>query len=141
MVLSHVQLFEGPWIVAHQAPLPSEFSRQDYRCKVPFLTPGDLPDPGIEPTPLASWALAGRFITTSITWEAQALVKCYSYARHCPEQFADIILLNLSDNQVRKICLKPFVTVKTEARRDPIIYPPHQLASAASGARSNNRFI
>ena len=44
-----------------------EFSRQEYESGVPFLTPGDLPDSGIE---LASLALAGRFFTTSATWEA-----------------------------------------------------------------------
>ena len=40
---------------------------------VPFPTPGDLPDPGIEPMSLVSLALslAGRFFTTSATWEAQ----------------------------------------------------------------------
>ena len=36
-----------------------------------FPTPGDLPDPGIEPMSLTSPALAGRFFTTSATWEAQ----------------------------------------------------------------------
>ena len=34
-------------------------------------SPGDLPDPGIQPTSLASPALAGEFFTTSTTWEAQ----------------------------------------------------------------------
>ena len=46
--LSHVQLFEIPWIVARQAPL-SEFSRQEYWSEWPFPSPGDLPDPGVEP--------------------------------------------------------------------------------------------
>ena len=35
--------------VAHQAPLSMEFSRQEYRSGLPFPSPGDLPDPGIEP--------------------------------------------------------------------------------------------
>ena len=35
-----------------------------------FLLPGNLPNPGIEPVPLASPALAGRFFTTSATWES-----------------------------------------------------------------------
>ena len=35
--------------VAHQAPLSMEFSRQEYWSGLPFPTPGDLPDPGIEP--------------------------------------------------------------------------------------------
>ena len=37
-----------PWTVAHQAPLSVEFSRQEYWSGLPFPSPGDLPDPGIE---------------------------------------------------------------------------------------------
>ena len=47
-VLSRVQLFAAPWTVACQTPLPVEFSRQDYWSRVPFTTPGDLPDSGLE---------------------------------------------------------------------------------------------
>ena len=42
-----------------------EFSRQDYWSRLPFLTPGDLPDARIEPAPLASPALPGGFFTTA----------------------------------------------------------------------------
>ena len=54
---------------------PPEFSahgipRQEYWSFLPYPTPGDLPDPGIESTSLASPALAGGFFTTSATWEA-----------------------------------------------------------------------
>ena len=45
-------------------PLSLPFSRQEYWNGLPFLTPGDLCNPGIEPTFLASSALAGRFFTT-----------------------------------------------------------------------------
>ena len=38
---------------------------------VPFPSPGDLPDPGIEPSSLMSPALAGRFFSTSATWKPQ----------------------------------------------------------------------
>ena len=38
-----------PWTVAHQASLSMEFSRQEYWSGLPFPSPGDLPDPGIEP--------------------------------------------------------------------------------------------
>ena len=38
-----------PWTVALQAPLSMEFSRQKYQHWLPFLSSGDLPDPGIEP--------------------------------------------------------------------------------------------
>ena len=47
--LSRVQLFVTPWTAAHQAPLSTEFSRQEYWSKLPCPSPGDLPDPGIEP--------------------------------------------------------------------------------------------
>ena len=39
----------NPWTVAHQAPLSTEFSRQEYWSGLPFPSPGDLPDPGIKP--------------------------------------------------------------------------------------------
>ena len=47
--LSHVQLFVTPWTVAQQAPLSMGFSKQQDRSGLPFPSPGDLPDPGIEP--------------------------------------------------------------------------------------------
>ena len=51
----------NPQIVARQVPLSMEFSRQEYWSGLPFLSPGDLLQPGIEP---ASPALAGRLFTT-----------------------------------------------------------------------------
>ena len=57
--------------IAHQAPLATEFSRQEYWNGLPSPFPGDLPDPGVEPMSLASLALAGGFFITSATWEAQ----------------------------------------------------------------------
>ena len=48
------------------------FSRQEFWSGLPFPPPGDLPDPGIEPTSLMSPALTGRFFTSSATWEALA---------------------------------------------------------------------
>jgi len=55
-----VRLFATPWTIALQAPLSIGFSRQEYWSGLPFPAPGDLPDPGIEPTSLESAALAGR---------------------------------------------------------------------------------
>ena len=65
VVLSCVQLFVTPWTVTCQAPLSMEFSRQEYWSRLPFPTSGDLPNPGIKPTSLASPALAGRFFTAT----------------------------------------------------------------------------
>ena len=46
--LSRVQLFVTPWTVAYQAPLSMGFSRQECWSGLPFPSPGDLPNPGIE---------------------------------------------------------------------------------------------
>ena len=59
--LSRVRLFATPWTAAHQALLFMGFSRQEYWHGLPCPPPGDLPDPGIEPT---SPALANEFFTT-----------------------------------------------------------------------------
>ena len=48
-LLRRVRLFVTPWIVAYQAPPAMEFSMQEYWSGLPFPSPGDLPDPGIEP--------------------------------------------------------------------------------------------
>ena len=55
--------------IACQAPLSMGFSRQEHWSGLP-CPPPDLPDPGMEPASLMSPALAGRFFTTSATWEA-----------------------------------------------------------------------
>ena len=47
--LSRVRLFATPWTVAYQAPPSMGFSRQEYWSGLPFPSPGDRPDPGIEP--------------------------------------------------------------------------------------------
>ena len=46
---SRVQIFATPWTVARQAPLSMGFSRQEYWSGLPFASPGELPNPGIEP--------------------------------------------------------------------------------------------
>ena len=61
--LSHVQLFETPWTVAHQAPLSMGFPRQEYWSGLPLPSPGDLPDPGTKAMFPVSPALAGGFFT------------------------------------------------------------------------------
>ena len=63
---SVVSDFVTPWTEAIQVLLFKEFSRQKYWSGLPFPSPGDLPNTGIEP---ASPALPGEFFTTS-TWEA-----------------------------------------------------------------------
>jgi len=56
---SRVRFCATQWTVAHQAPLFMGFSRQEYWSRLPCPSPGDLPNPGIEPASLTSLALAG----------------------------------------------------------------------------------
>ena len=62
--LSCIWLFGTPWTLACQAPLSMGFPRPEHWSRLPFLPPGNLPDPGIEPMSPVLPALAGRFFTT-----------------------------------------------------------------------------
>ena len=78
--LSHficVWIFVTLRTVIYQAPLSMGFSRQEYWSGLPCPPPGDLPNPGIKPVSLTSPALAGRFFTTSATWEAPNFYESY----------------------------------------------------------------
>ena len=66
-LLSRVQFFEAPWTLAHQTPLPVEFSRQEYWSGLPFPSPGDLPYSG-NPTWVS--CMTGRLFTIWATREA-----------------------------------------------------------------------
>ena len=61
---SHVPLLATLWTVACQAPLSMGFSKQEYWSGLSCPSPGNLPNPGIEPVSLTSPALAGRFLTS-----------------------------------------------------------------------------
>ena len=68
-----------PWIVAHQAPLSMGFPRQEYWSVLPFPTPGDLPNPGIERISLLCllrWQadFFFFFFYHCATWEAPVVV-------------------------------------------------------------------
>ena len=57
-----------PWTLACQAPLCMGFSRQEYWSGLPFPSPGDLPDPGIEPR---SPALQAESLPTELQGKPQ----------------------------------------------------------------------
>ena len=61
--------FATLWTVVHQAPPSMGFPRQEYWSGLLFPPPGNLPDPGMEPTSLISSALVGEFFTTGAIWE------------------------------------------------------------------------
>ena len=65
---SRVWLFVTPCTIAHQALLSMRFSMQEYCSELPFPSPGDLPNPGIEPTSPVSCIC--RRLPSSTTWEA-----------------------------------------------------------------------
>ena len=50
-LLSHLRFFATPRTIVYQAPPSMGLSRQEYWSGLPFLSPGDLPDPGIQPSP------------------------------------------------------------------------------------------
>ena len=80
------------WTIAHQAPLPMEFSRQEYWSGLPCPPPGALPDRGVEPVSFTSSALAGGFFTTSVTWEALLMSMKY-------------FLVNISESlEINEVC-------------------------------------
>ena len=92
---SRVRLFATLWLIAHQAPLSMEFSRQllfgqEQWTGFPCSPPGDIPNPWIEPVSLTSPALADRLFIPSTTWEAQQLPRV-SASQSC------LTLCNLMD--------------------------------------------
>ena len=66
--LSHVQLFGTPWTVACLPLLSMGFPRQEYWSGLPFPSPEDLPNPGIDPMSLESPAFAGEFFNQLSHW-------------------------------------------------------------------------
>ena len=77
--LSRVRLFVTPWTIAHQAPPFTGFSSQEYWSGLPFPSPGDLPDPGMEP---GSPALQADALRSEPEWEADWIISCRS-CEHC----------------------------------------------------------
>ena len=66
---SRVWLCANLWMVAYHSSLSMGFFRQENWSGLPFPSPGNVSNPGIEPVSFMSPALAGRFFTTSDTWE------------------------------------------------------------------------
>ena len=73
--LSCVRLFVTPWTVGHQAPASMGFSRQEYWSGLPFPSPGDLPDSGIEP---GSPALQADILTYEPPGKPKDVVHMYN---------------------------------------------------------------
>ena len=90
-LLSHVWLFATPWIIAHQAALcPWDFSRQEYWTGFPFPSPGDLPNPGIEPTSPTAPALAFGFFTFAQPGKAHPLTHWKAKPTYWPQDVVEV---------------------------------------------------
>ena len=61
-ILSRARLSVTPWTIAHQSTLSLGFSRQEYSCGLPFPSPGDLPNPGIEPSSPVAPSIGRRIL-------------------------------------------------------------------------------
>ena len=72
--LSHVRICATLWTAACQGTLSVGFPRQEYWSGLLCPPPADLPNPVTEPMSLMSPAFAGRFFTTSTTWEAPKFI-------------------------------------------------------------------
>ena len=79
----HAKLLSCVWLCVtlctQQAPLSMGFCTQEYWSGLPCKPQEDLPDTGIEPAALISPALAGRFFTTSATWEAWKIAYTHTH--------------------------------------------------------------
>ena len=93
--LSRVQLFATPWTVAYQALPSMGFSRQEYWSGLPFPSPGDLPDPGIEPRSPAlqadtltsePFSLTGHYKILSRVPCGSLLFICFIHSSMCMEK-------------------------------------------------------
>ena len=94
-MLSRVRLFATPWTVAYQAPQSMEFSRQEYWSGLPFPSPGDLPNLGIEPgspalqveallsEPPGKPLLSTAFYNFILRKESKMCLKIYMYGCLC----------------------------------------------------------
>ena len=88
----HVQLFATPWTIAGQAPLSIGFFMQQHRSRLLYPPPGDLPDPGIEPTSPAAPALQADLLLLNhqgspVKVYEQCLIKAYSIS-HIQKKWA-----------------------------------------------------
>ena len=99
-LLSRVRLFATPWTVAYQAFLSMGFSRQEYWSGLPFPSPGDLPNPGIKPTSLASPALAGGFFTAELSGKPYIYTCIYTQIKICSfsDDYKSILLKKFLKN-------------------------------------------
>ena len=119
---SCVQFFATPWTVAHQAPLYMGFSRQEYWSGLPCPSPGDLPEPGIEPGSPALQADALPSEPPGIhqgAWLLLLLLSRFSRVWLCvtPETAAHQASLSLGFSRQEHWCGLPFPSPVQESEK------------------------
>ena len=82
LLLNLSNSFSTPRTIAHQAPLSMEFSRREYWSGLPFSTPGDLPDPGIETECLCVSCIGRWILYHYVTWEVLIYILKLLYSPH-----------------------------------------------------------
>ena len=121
-LLSQVQLLATPWTVARQAPLSKWFFRQEYWSGLPFPSPGDLPDPGIEP---GSPTLQADFLPSEPPekegWSSWIHAKQLEKTLESPLDCKEIKPVNPKGNQSWIFIGR----IDAEAEV-PILWPPHE---------------
>ena len=79
-LLSGVWLFTTPWTVTRQTPLSMGFPWQEYWSGLPCPPPGNLPNPGIKPTSLASPILTGGFFASKPPGKSISILYLINYS-------------------------------------------------------------
>ena len=135
--LSHVRLSATPWTVAHQAPPSMGFSRQEYWSGLPFPSPGDLPDPGIEPgsRTLEADALTSEPPGIHPQWEKTCLLDDLIRYGPCTQ---DKVKANEKENQALPLPTNPplkYVFPYLETRLEDDLMHDHLNASHRRSAQ------
>ena len=140
-----VRLFVTSWTVAHQAPLSMGLARQEYWSGLRCPPPGDLSNPGTEPTSLTSPALAVRFFTTKPTRAALLLI-WEVFFLSC----GFICTIFNTENTRQSLAGRALLLAKAHvlerspdlARRDPGLIPTWAQAGQATawGSQTHNNF-
>ena len=105
--LSCVLVFVTSWMVTHQAPVSVGFPRQEYWSELPFPSPGDLPNPGIDPTSLASPLAGGLFIAEPPGKPKQVLAEGIKLNPHLMKQTDLLHYVILSFHPANTVYLSP----------------------------------
>ena len=133
--LNGIWLFATPWTVAHRTPLSMGFPRQEYWSGLPFPSPGDLPDPGIEPE---SPTFAGEFFTTESYGKSLSPPsdQIRSVAQSCPTLCDP---MNRSTPGLPVLHQLPEITQTHVHRVSDAIQPSHPLSSPSPPAPNHSQ--